>query len=624
MDEQQSSETQPNLQTATTELPTPVPPQQELATKKQSRFRLTKKQIIITIIVAALCAVGAVSWFVFIKKDTTKNNTADTTNTQDVPLESQDTTSQQEASVTISKLSGNTYFAVPKKVANLHFYKNLSYYGSSNCDTDGNNCTPTYTDADLSYYQIGTTKENQAIYMVHSVAKDIDGGIQQLAIETAPNTYMLLMQPVWTSDGKPVTTVSKELTDSLNTGVTTNLSIVFAELSFPKEVVVNGQKLSTDYAQPQFMPEGIKSLCVGAYCSVAKPDQSIEKIGDASGYTFYRTNYKNETNFRIIELDGVYASMFDVSYHLNGELSSVSEKLPITWSTGDKDQISAYSGGAGCGSTGYVVAKDTTGLMQVGTSKSGQKVYQLPADAALTKELYETDYNKGEGAENASLKNLTMQQFLDKHSFFLVENSFNEYVVFQRSDVFIRGGCGKPVVYLYPTVATNVSVKVGADVVKSDPFYTADGWQNVLAQPNGKLTYKGASYDSLFWEGYGQGTYPSITEGTVVRTFDAASTIRTQLAQQGFIQKEIDDFMAYWQPKLPTTPYVRLTWFGTSTMNQLAPLAITPKPQTLIRTFLDFEGLQNPIQLPSQTFSTKARSGFTVTEWGGLLREGIR
>lgn len=46
-----------------------------------------------------------------------------------------------------------------------------------------------------------------------------------------------------------------------------------------------------------------------------------------------------------------------------------------------------------------------------------------------------------------------------------------------------------------------VGVKVGADVTVYDPLYPVDGWRDVLAQPDGRLTYQNQNYGSLFWEG---------------------------------------------------------------------------------------------------------------------------
>jgi len=73
---------------------------------------------------------------------------------------------------------------------------------------------------------------------------------------------------------------------------------------------------------------------------------------------------------------------------------------------------------------------------------------------------------------------------------------------------------------------------------------------------------------------------------------------------------------------MPATPYIRLSWLGTEEMNQLAPLHIFPKPNTLIRIFLDFAGQNTPeANIKPQNLSGISREGFTVVEWGGLLIE---
>jgi len=77
--------------------------------------------------------------------------------------------------------------------------------------------------------------------------------------------------------------------------------------------------------------------------------------------------------------------------------------------------------------------------------------------------------------------------------------------------------------------------------------------------------------------------------------------------------------MEYRLPKLPQSPYVQLTWLGTADMDQLAPLKVSPKPDTSIRIFLDFVGLERPVSLIPQKLSAPERRGFTLVEWGGLL-----
>ena len=58
-------------------------------------------------------------------------------------------------------------------------------------------------------------------------------------------------------------------------------------------------------------------------------------------------------------------------------------------------------------------------------------------------------------------------------------------------------------------------------------------------------------------------------------------------------------------------------------MNDLAPLSISPKPDTVKRVFLDFAGQNTPAtDLAPQQLKGFMRTGFTVVEWGGLLLGG--
>ena len=101
------------------------------------------------------------------------------------------------------------------------------------------------------------------------------------------------------------------------------------------------------------------------------------------------------------------------------------------------------------------------------------------------------------------------------------------------------------------------------------------------------------------------------------------ATIEKQLASQGLQGQEITDFISFWKPNLPKEPYVRLTWLTLPQINVLAPLQVSPSPNTTIRVFLDFEGLSKPISLPAQEFNSPQREGFTLVEWGGLARKGL-
>lgn len=161
--------------------------------------------------------------------------------------------------------------------------------------------------------------------------------------------------------------------------------------------------------------------------------------------------------------------------------------------------------------------------------------------------------------------------------------------------------------------------KVGANIRESDPLYGTNGW-NVVAYPSGEIYSEGVRYDYLFWDGTGKGIYPDYKDrGVIVKQNEIEKTLRTQITMLGLNEKETKDFTDFWLPLIPKSPYVRLTWLQTEDMNELAPLLVSPKPDTIIRIFLEFEGLSKPKYLIPQKLGSIPRKGFTLVEWGGLL-----
>jgi hypothetical protein len=94
------------------------------------------------------------------------------------------------------------------------------------------------------------------------------------------------------------------------------------------------------------------------------------------------------------------------------------------------------------------------------------------------------------------------------------------------------------------------------------------------------------------------------------------------LAAAGLNARESADMRAFWVPKLSDVgaAYYRITLFDTADMNAFIPMAITPRPDTVIRVFLDWAPLaQYPEIVPNPpVLSTPERNGFVLVEWGGL------
>ena len=176
----------------------------------------------------------------------------------------------------------------------------------------------------------------------------------------------------------------------------------------------------------------------------------------------------------------------------------------------------------------------------------------------------------------------------------------------------------KPIIYLYPKVETEVTVKVGnpQNLTHTYPKYKNE-WQ-VLAKPNGDLKdiKTGRNLYALYWEGINT-VKPNMTEGFIVKGEDTIKFLEEKLAILGLNEREAEEFIVYWLPKLESNKYNFIRFQTEEEINNNMPLEITPKPDTVIRIVMEFKKLENPIQIQEQKLITPQRTGFTVVEWGG-------
>lgn len=191
-------------------------------------------------------------------------------------------------------------------------------------------------------------------------------------------------------------------------------------------------------------------------------------------------------------------------------------------------------------------------------------------------------------------------------------------------DIFSDDECnsydyGKPIICLYPTEQTEVTVKLGnpQKLTHTYPKYK-DKWQ-VIAQPNGDLTdiQTKRSLYALYWEGVNNDNNETTT-GFIVKGEDTISFLEEKLALLGLNEREANEFIIYWLPRLESSPY-NLIYFKTiAEQDKNMPLYISPKPDTVIRVMMAFKNLKEPIDVTEQILpETPQRNGFTVVEWGG-------
>lgn len=187
----------------------------------------------------------------------------------------------------------------------------------------------------------------------------------------------------------------------------------------------------------------------------------------------------------------------------------------------------------------------------------------------------------------------------------------------------LLSGCGpeeamseKPVIYLYPETETAVTVSLELDGALTCAYPAYNGGWTVTAQPDGTLTDAGGqTYAYLYWEGETAADY-DFSQGFCVPGGDTAAFLEETLAQLGLTRREANEFIVYWLPRMEKNPY-NLISFQTDAYADHARLTVSPEPDSLLRVFMAWKPVEDPVDLPPQDFHGCARTGFTVVEWGG-------
>ena len=177
----------------------------------------------------------------------------------------------------------------------------------------------------------------------------------------------------------------------------------------------------------------------------------------------------------------------------------------------------------------------------------------------------------------------------------------------------------KPLIYLYPTVDTKVNVKLGRSeaLTSTYPKYK-DSW-NVLAKPDGELIDdKGRSFYGLYWEGYNT-IDVTFEDGFVVRKDDLIPFLEEKLNTLGLNEREANEFIIYWLPKLEENEYNLIRFESITNINKDMPLIVNPNPDTVIRVLMEYKKADKNTKVKKQELTTPTRKGFTVVEWGGTL-----
>jgi hypothetical protein len=296
------------------------------------------------------------------------------------------------------------------------------------------------------------------------------------------------------------------------------------------------------------------------------------------------------------------------------------DKVPLlTWNNGKKNSAEySYQAIGGCGVSKLRDVADVklSDLTQIGVAFGGQAVYGYKdSNADELKTTFDAIYTPDGQTKPSYAK------FLADNPIFFWQDPFGQFVRFKIMKYQPMAECGKPVIYLYPEQTEKISVSLSpvGGFTYTEPAYNG-GW-NVISDPQSNITNlaDGKKYPYLFWEGRG-GIYQTPDKGFVVSRDGAHLFFEDKLSQAGLNAKERKDFEEFWEPKMQGSPYYFVTFMGNQVMDELAPLSVTPKPDTIIRILMDFTPFEHPINVQGYNIRTPERKGFTVVEWGGVLR----
>lgn len=181
------------------------------------------------------------------------------------------------------------------------------------------------------------------------------------------------------------------------------------------------------------------------------------------------------------------------------------------------------------------------------------------------------------------------------------------------------GGYAKPILYLYPTIKTNVVVKFDKPSLLTTTYPKFKNEWNVMAHPNGDLyDANGNYYYALYWEEE-KNHYIDFKEGFYVEKENAINFLEDKLSLIGLNEKERNEFIMYWLPILEKNGKNLVYFELTEERDSYNKLIINPKPDSLLRVAIHVKKVNEKVSIKEQKLISFARKGFVAVEWGGVI-----
>ncbi len=547
-------------------------------------------------------------------------------------------------------------------------------------ETQGENC-PLRSRTNIKLYLVGNTKEtNFPVYIIEVPFLCQEGPMPDFykeltyynttnnslvrLITTDESTYFV-PYPKYVEINKENCSFSTESTFQSIPLFKETVRVIFSELAPPQKISIPTQKDGTRLRLVEAKYAGFYSSWqnIGPYgdfgLSVPGNNEDFDKVvkefenakvvfTDSKVGDVY---FNGECYFIRNQVGSIFAYNIEPSFlrkttpdEAEKAVYSPSFVIDAKWLLGDNKE-NYYSQGEHFSGCGAIVARCTDivtdltdliaeNLVPAAETASGNILYELK-DKFNNLRYWKLFQSKGYLLEDVNIYDIEKPNkakleklgILDEYNAFLGDYPLlfwkdytGQWRFLQSTKYMQMAECGKPVIYLYPQKDTDVKVEVkpNGGFTKTEPMYD-NGWF-VRATPQSELfnyTDK-TNYPYLFWEGK---AYNFITPnyGFVMSKDEVGVKMPKILAKLGLNEKETNDFLDFWQTKLEVKPYVFVTFLPQREFDKLAPLTVNPKPDTVIRVFMDYAPLDAPVKVAPMQIRTPERVGFTVVEWGGRL-----
>jgi len=215
------------------------------------------------------------------------------------------------------------------------------------------------------------------------------------------------------------------------------------------------------------------------------------------------------------------------------------------------------------------------------------------------------------------------KNFIQSHPILFWKDPFGRYIRMVKMEYMPQAEKAKPVIYLYPTKKQKVFVKIWLNwkFLKTIPEYSS--WWKVTAYPDGKIIVGGKIYPYLYRDGIDYNYIPPSRWFVVENKKEKIKQLLENVLKQVWLNdKEIEDFTEYWLSYLTKIkePYIFIWFKFNDSLNRETPLYIDPKPDTIIRIFMDYRWLDKKIKVKQPILKKTERRWFVVVEWGGRRR----